>query len=772
MSFTPSENPITHPERESYTQLRPFRFWCQKVLPLVYDDSLSYYELLCKVVDYLNKTMEDVDHMNTDMDTLYSNFQEFQEGTIRIYNELVAYVNNYFDNLDVQEEINNKLDEMVTSGELVTVLQPTIAEEVNAWLTEHITPTQPVIDSSLSVSGAGADAKVVGDLFSGLVNINDIDDTYMDMMTHNWTIGNLNASGILDTSIRNRIVNIEFCQYNYDLQIMFKVPMTVIMCTYNSSHELINRTLTPNQDTIIVPANTIFRLCLYINDTAIISPYEISKYVVVFNKKYKGETEIYNTTTNLKQFSPLWVDGNLNASGKLERFNNRISTKNYIKFTESAKLIVDAHKVTSILVCLYNDSFVMTSRNLYANPSGSLVIEKTIPADTFFRITLIDSDISKADGIFTISEENNSIIYCDNAIRMFDDDKIMLPSGYTIGSLFSDGKLDFIQSKARLVFYDYMINTETEYIKVAANHSVIVCTYDNSFNLINRVSYIERSEPIEIPANTYYRICVFGDDSTPIENALDMAKNVWIIKKKTTDNFNVISVMESFAVIGDSLSCGFVSDGGTNSYNSTMARIAKRNWPSYLELDINRPFTNLARGGSAARDWRYGSTALDVNINTADIDTYCYMLALGVNDLRQHLTIGSASDIKTNRNENSDSFYGNYDYVVRQLIAYKTARISQAKIFVFTIPSMETNAESYNAAIRYIAGLYDDVYCIDLYNLYYAEFKSSVISSLFIGGHYRPVAYYVIAMLIKEAINKYMCDHYTDFAYTPWLPLS
>lgn len=162
MSFTPSENPITHPQRESYTELRPFRFWCQKVLPLVYDDTLSYYELLCKVVDYLNKTMEDVDHMNTDMDTLYSNFQSFQEGTFRIYNELVAYVNAYFENLDVQEEINNKLDDMVTSGELVTVLRPTIASEVTNWLNEHITPTTPAIDDTLTVSGAGADAKVTG----------------------------------------------------------------------------------------------------------------------------------------------------------------------------------------------------------------------------------------------------------------------------------------------------------------------------------------------------------------------------------------------------------------------------------------------------------------------------------------------------------------------------------------------------------------------------------------------------------------------------------
>lgn len=34
--------------------MRYFRFWCQKVLPLVYDDSLSYYEILCKVVKYIN----------------------------------------------------------------------------------------------------------------------------------------------------------------------------------------------------------------------------------------------------------------------------------------------------------------------------------------------------------------------------------------------------------------------------------------------------------------------------------------------------------------------------------------------------------------------------------------------------------------------------------------------------------------------------------------------------------------------------------------------
>ena len=53
----------------NYHTLRPFRFWCQKVLPLVYDDSLSYYELLCKVVAYLNNTREDLSYFITNWST-------------------------------------------------------------------------------------------------------------------------------------------------------------------------------------------------------------------------------------------------------------------------------------------------------------------------------------------------------------------------------------------------------------------------------------------------------------------------------------------------------------------------------------------------------------------------------------------------------------------------------------------------------------------------------------------------------------------------------
>lgn len=91
----------------NYKHTGSFRFWCQHVLPLVYDDSLSYYELLCKVVTYLNDVISNVD-------ALYDS----TVGLLEAFNELQHFVEDYFENLDVQEEINNKLDEMAADGSL------------------------------------------------------------------------------------------------------------------------------------------------------------------------------------------------------------------------------------------------------------------------------------------------------------------------------------------------------------------------------------------------------------------------------------------------------------------------------------------------------------------------------------------------------------------------------------------------------------------------------------------------------------------------------
>ena len=59
--------------------LKHFRFWCYKVLPLVYDDSLSYYEVLCKVVDYINKLIDQDKVFGEEIEQLQTELSEVQE---------------------------------------------------------------------------------------------------------------------------------------------------------------------------------------------------------------------------------------------------------------------------------------------------------------------------------------------------------------------------------------------------------------------------------------------------------------------------------------------------------------------------------------------------------------------------------------------------------------------------------------------------------------------------------------------------------------------
>lgn len=101
-NFTPSQSAIK--------DLKPFRFWCQKVLPTVYDDSLSYYELLTKVVNYLNDTIDNVEALNDNVQNIYD-----------AYILLQNYVNEYFDNT-LPQLVSDKLDEMAEDGTLTALI--------------------------------------------------------------------------------------------------------------------------------------------------------------------------------------------------------------------------------------------------------------------------------------------------------------------------------------------------------------------------------------------------------------------------------------------------------------------------------------------------------------------------------------------------------------------------------------------------------------------------------------------------------------------------
>lgn len=78
-----------------------FSFWCYKVLPLVYDDSLSYYEILCKVVTYINKLIEQDKIFGNELTNLLKELEKVKE-----------WINN-FDTSFIEELIKKYIATMI-----------------------------------------------------------------------------------------------------------------------------------------------------------------------------------------------------------------------------------------------------------------------------------------------------------------------------------------------------------------------------------------------------------------------------------------------------------------------------------------------------------------------------------------------------------------------------------------------------------------------------------------------------------------------------------
>lgn len=96
-------------------KLTPFAHFCCTIgnLPTSYMISLTYEEQLLWLCQYLEKTV--IPAVNTNAEAV----AELQN----LYVQLKNYVDNYFEDLNIQEQINNKLDEMAEDGTLSNIIE-------------------------------------------------------------------------------------------------------------------------------------------------------------------------------------------------------------------------------------------------------------------------------------------------------------------------------------------------------------------------------------------------------------------------------------------------------------------------------------------------------------------------------------------------------------------------------------------------------------------------------------------------------------------------
>ena len=110
-------------------QIPYFRMWCQQNFPFIEEDfdALTNYQLLCKIVEYLNTVIDSQNTTNENVTILNNNFLELKQTLEQEYKDLYDYVNN----LDLQEYVNKKLDEMAENGQLQELFNQLASEKLN-----------------------------------------------------------------------------------------------------------------------------------------------------------------------------------------------------------------------------------------------------------------------------------------------------------------------------------------------------------------------------------------------------------------------------------------------------------------------------------------------------------------------------------------------------------------------------------------------------------------------------------------------------------------
>lgn len=119
----------------------PLKKICMTIgeLPTSYLETMTYYEMLVWFIEYLKnniiptvnnnaEAIQEVQGVVLELQTYINNFKDSIDSDVE---ELEEYMNNYFENLDVQDEINNKIDEMVSDGTLLEVFNSYLLNYVN-----------------------------------------------------------------------------------------------------------------------------------------------------------------------------------------------------------------------------------------------------------------------------------------------------------------------------------------------------------------------------------------------------------------------------------------------------------------------------------------------------------------------------------------------------------------------------------------------------------------------------------------------------------------
>ena len=220
------------------------------------------------------------------------------------------------------------------------------------------------------------------------------------------------------------------------------------------------------------------------------------------------------------------------------------------------------------------------------------------------------------------------------------------------------------------------------------------------------------------------------------------------------------AIFRTIACIGDSLSSGefeSIKPDGTKRYHD----FYEYSWGQFIGRACGSTVYNFSKGGMTAKAYveDFADTKGFWDRNKL---AQAYIIALGANDLRRDIEMGSVSDINFNDcTQNAPTIAGYYAQIIQKIKALQP----RAKIFLVSIPrsgeEIDEKRKAWRDVLEEFTKIFSRTYLIDLYT--YAPINDEAYKAKFRLGHFTPTGYIVTARMIESYIDYIIRKNPDDF---------
>lgn len=655
---------------------RPFTRFCMSIgaVPSSYLAGLSIEEQMLWLCSYLEKEV---------IGTVNNNAEALEE-VQRLMVELQQYVDHYFDNLDVQEEINNKLDDLVEDGTLENLIgayiQPRIdaqneviqefASEVNTELgtldtkilnlqtstnsaltTQNTTITnfQTSVNSSLADMEAQLDSVSSGAplVASSTAGMSDTSRIYVNTTDGKWYYydgaawvagGTYQASGLSDGSVTLNILGTDV-KFNLNTRINEAEDLDFNdLIALNLSDNLLRKSIGSGGQ---IGGNSTTRVCsnnlIYIPTGTLINVakntynYEVRCYFYDKDFNYLDQSFVSQISSN-----PLVA---LPFAWKYIRFRFAKADQSQTLTTQE---VIDNVSITFEKNPLLKNSGLEKGTNLL---NAAKYLDGYLNGANY-PYTRVETGSYKS----TFIPITNGTTYCINKFRKF-------------------------------ALYDKnMMYVASSFIDTSTTNHTFTATFDGYVGFSWNTS------------NNYMVVGTSGSYTPYIEKLPDYVQLQNVSNLTSLIEGTNILVGKKYVALGDSFTHGDFSDSPTNDYTIESGTYSGE-YKVYPFLIGNRNLmtvSNLAANGMTITNVNGTSNNYLSNAVLEQIpeDTDYITIKIGINDNHQNASIGSIND------NTSTTFYGSWNRVMNYLIT----NYPEAKIGIIVSNGI-TNADYVTATI-------------------------------------------------------------------------